>query len=670
MTDSSGTRLGVDVGGTFTDLVCDRDGTITVAKVASTPQDQSAGVMTGIERLGISPGDLARFAHGTTVATNTALERDGARTVLVTTGGFRDILTIARQDRPSLYDQSVRRPAPVVASGDVVEVDERIAADGTVVVGLTDAEVARVVDEVATMEPQAVAISLLFAFLDPSHENRLSEALSHLGVPVSRSSDVLPTFREYERTSTTSLNAYVAPRMARYLGNLSDALDAGGFVGAVEVMRSGGGTFGITLATRYPVHTLLSGPAAGAWGAAAVGRLTGDDDLVAFDMGGTSTDVTLVTDGRPAMSSDGRIDGLPFGVPTTDIHTVGAGGGSIAWADTGGALRVGPRSAGADPGPACYGRGGIEPTVTDADVVLGHLDPDTRLGGAMTLDAGAARAAVGRLASALRVDVAAAASGIVHVVEATMVRALRVVSVERGHDARAFTLMPFGGAGPLHQAALARQLGCRRVLVPPHAGVLSALGLVAAPVTVDVVATRMVHAHAVTAEALDAAWRDLEDHAHRQMAEQGAQVATARRAADLRYRGQAFELEVVASSADPADLVAAFHRSHRERYGYDQPEADVEVVNLRVRLESVTPDLPIAHVGPSDGVDAAVLATRRLRIDGHDHDVPVLARERLGVGDQLPGPAVIVGVESTCWVAPWQYLEVDEFGSLVLTEAG
>jgi len=224
-----------------------------------------------------------------------------------------------------------------------------------------------------------------------------------------------------------------------------------------------------------------------------VGRLTGDDDLVAFDMGGTSTDVTLVTDGRPAMSSDGRIDGLPFGVPTTDIHTVGAGGGSIAWADTGGALRVGPRSAGADPGPACYGRGGIEPTVTDADVVLGHLDPDTRLGGAMTLDAGAARAAVGRLASALRVDVAAAASGIVHVVEATMVRALRVVSVERGHDARAFTLMPFGGAGPLHQAALARQLGCRRVLVPPHAGVLSALGLVAAPVTVDVVATRMVH---------------------------------------------------------------------------------------------------------------------------------------------------------------------------------
>jgi N-methylhydantoinase A len=678
MTDSTGkpeqgaaqARLGVDVGGTFTDLVSERGGTVAVAKVPSTPADQSAGVMAGIDRLGIIPADLARFAHGTTVATNTVLERDGARTVLVTTHGFRDLLTIARQDRPSLYDQAARRPAPVVATADVVEVHERIGADGSVLTALTDEEVDRVASAVAARDPEAVAISLLFAFLDPSHEDRLAEAIAGLGVPVSRSSDVLPTFREYERTSTTSLNAYVAPRMDRYLRNLSDALGGGGYEGTVEVMRSGGGTFGITLAARYPVNTLLSGPAAGAWGAAAVGRMTGDEDLIAFDMGGTSTDVTLVTSGRPAMSTEGRIDGLPFGVPTTDIHTVGAGGGSIAWADEGGALRVGPRSAGADPGPACYGRGGTAPTVTDANVVLGHLDPDTRLGGAMTLDRDAATAAVERLARELGVSADAAAAGVLEVVEATMVRALRVVSVEKGHDPRLFTLMPFGGAGPLHQAALARQLGCARVLVPPHAGVLSALGLVAAPVTVEVVATRMADAAAVTTEELGSAWDELHAAAQVQMRQQDVEVDTVRRSADLRYHGQAFELQVTADTADPQQLVAAFHRSHRARYGYDQPDADVEIVNLRVRLETAHPSLPITEIAPAGGVDDAVTGVRRLQVDGAECEVRIVARERLGRGDRLRGPAVVTGLESTCWVAPWQAMEVDRIGSLVLTETG
>lgn len=676
MTDGTGdpeheaahARLGVDVGGTFTDLVCERGGTVTVAKVPSTPADQSDGVMAGIDRLGVGPADLVRFAHGTTVATNTVLERDGARTVLVTTHGFRDLLTIARQDRPSLYDQAARRPAPVVATADVVEVRERIGSDGSVLTALTDDEVDRVVAAVTAREPEAVAISLLFAFLHPAHEDQLADALADMGVPVSRSSDVLPTFREYERTSTTSLNAYVAPRMDRYLHNLAGALGAGGYGGTVEVMRSGGGTFGITLAARYPVNTLLSGPAAGAWGAAAVGRMTGDEDLIAFDMGGTSTDVTLVTSGRPGMSTEGRIDGLPFGVPTTDIHTVGAGGGSIAWADEGGALRVGPRSAGADPGPACYGRGGTAPTVTDANVVLGHLDADTRLGGALTLDRDAAAAAVGRLAEELGVPVQDAAAGVLEVVEATMVRALRVVSVEKGHDPRRFTLMPFGGAGPLHQAALARELGCARVLVPPHAGVLSALGLVAAPVTVEVVATRMADAASVTAEELDAAWEDLRAGAEAQMRQQDVEVDRVLRSADVRYRGQAFELQVAADAADPQRLVAAFHASHRDRYGYDQPDADIEIVNLRVRLETAPPSLPIGEIAPGGRVDEALIGTRRLQVDGAEREVRIFARERLGRGDRLRGPAVVTGVESTCWVAPWQNLEVDRIGALVLTE--
>jgi len=671
---SEGLRLGVDVGGTFTDLVLATGSDVQVAKVPSTPADQSEGIRTGIARLGLDPGALDRFVHGTTVATNAVLERAGARVVLVTTAGFRDLLEIGRQDRPSLYDLDVDRPAPLVPATRVVEAEERLAADGEVLRALTDAEIARVVDAVAVREPEAVAISLLFCFVDDRHERRLAAALrERLGadVPISRSSDVLPVFREYERTSTAALNAYVAPRMDRYLGNLASALRGDGLRAPVEVMRSGGGTFEASLAARYPVETLLSGPAAGAWGAAALGAAVGQDDLLAFDMGGTSTDVTLIAGGRPRTTSEGSIGGLPFAVPTTDIHTVGSGGGSIAWRDAGGALRVGPRSAGAAPGPACYGKGGTEPTVTDANVVLGHLPDDAALGGDLAIRGELAEAAVARLGAELGLGTDETAAGILRVVEAQMVKAVRVVSVEQGHDPRRFVLVPFGGAGPLHQAAIARELGCAEVLVPPNPGVLSALGLLAAPTAVDVVRTRLGALPDLDAGELLAAWAELETEARGVLDQQAITADLVERRADLRYRGQSFELSVLAGGSwDVAALTEDFHAAHERRYGYAQGDETVELVNLRVRAEGPTPTPPLPRIAAGTGADAAVVARRPIVLAGDRVHCPVYDRTRLGAGDRLRGPAIVTGVDSTVLVAADQDVLVDDIGCLRLTVRG
>jgi N-methylhydantoinase A len=689
---SSRPVLGVDVGGTFTDLVTSGVDGIQVAKVPSTPDDQAEGILTGVDQLDVDLPDLARFAHGTTVATNTVLERDGARTVLVTTAGFRDLLAIGRQDRPHLYRLDARRPDPVVASQRVVEVVERVGSDGEIVTELTDAEVARVVAAVRELSPEAIAISLLFGFMVPDHERRLREALTTLDVPITVASDLLPVLREVERTSTAALNAYVAPRMQRYLGSLERRLGSAGLIPDVEVMRSGGGTFTTRIAVREPVHTLLSGPAAGAWGAAALGTAVGVDDLIALDVGGTSTDVTLITGGRPATTADGQVGGLPFAVTTTDIHTIGAGGGSLAWRDAGGALRVGPRSAGAVPGPACYGRGGTSPTVTDANVVLGRLDPEVRLGGAMPLRDDLARAAVRRVADELNLDVMTCAEGIVRVTDAQMAKALRVVSVERGHDPRRLALVAFGGAGPLHQAALAAELGCAQVLVPPNPGVLSALGLLAAPVTVDRARTRLTTGAELRADQLAAGWDELESEARAAMAEQDAEVASIRRTADLRYRGQAFELEVPAPDGssgtdsardhlpeptdrgplpeptDPGALIDAFHDAHLERYGYDQRTEEVELVTLRCRAEGPAPELPLPRLTSGGSADAAELARREVVADTGRVTARILDRSRLGSGATLDGPAIVVGLDATVWVAPWQIGQVDHLGILVLTE--
>jgi N-methylhydantoinase A len=667
--------LGVDVGGTFTDLVLAEAERIEVAKVPSTPEDQAEGVAAGLARLGADAASLARFVHGTTVATNTVLERDGARVVLVTTAGFGDLLHLARQDRPHLYDLAARRPDPVVEREHVVETDERIGADGSVVRALADDEVGRVVDAVTALEPDAVAISLLFSFLAPAHEERLAEALEVLGVPVTRASALLPVLREVERTSTVALNAYVAPRMARYLGSLTGRLRDAGLRSDIEVMRSGGGTFTAPIAATEPVHTLLSGPAAGAWGAAALGVACGAGDLIAFDVGGTSTDVTLVSSGRPATTADGSIGGLPFAVATTDIHTIGAGGGSLAWRDDGGALRVGPRSAGAVPGPAAYGHGGTDATVTDANVVLGRLDASVRLGGAMPLHPGRARDAVAAIGALLDLDPVACAEGIVRVADAQMAAALRVVSVERGRDPRRFALLPFGGAGPLHQAALARELGTPLVLVPPNPGVLSAAGLLAAPITAERARSRVDLLDHLDTATLEASFAALAHDATSQLAAQDVEVAAARWTADLRYHGQAFELEVVAGTGDagegvsPGALAAAFHTAHHERYGYAQPDEPVELVTLRVRVEGPARSLPLPRLRGGGGVAAATIGRREVTDDGGRVEAAIVDRQRLGAGATLRGPAVVIGVDATVWVAPWQRGEVDGFGVLHLVAA-
>ncbi|HEX8099182.1 MAG TPA: hydantoinase/oxoprolinase family protein [Actinomycetota bacterium] len=664
MAERQSVRVGVDVGGTFTDFVLDDGERLHVGKVPSTPRDQSEAVERGLIQLDVEPRRVERFVHGTTVATNAVLERRGARTVFVTTDGVRDLLEIARQNRPNLYDLFADRPEPLVPRDLVVEAAERVSAEGDVIRALEDP--AKVAARVRALSPESVAVCLLFSFLRPDHERAIRDALE--GLPVSLSSEVLPVFREYERANTTCLNAYVGPVISRYLKALSERLHAAGLPVEPEVMRSGGGTFTASMAAGLPVHTLLSGPAAGAWGAAAVGAAAGYPDLIAFDMGGTSTDATLIEDGRARTSSEGEIGGLPFAVSSTEIHTVGAGGGSIAWRDSGGSLRVGPRSAGADPGPACYGLGGTEPTVTDTYSALGYVDPGRRLGESIDLDVEAASRAIERLASSLRMSMKETARGIVSVTESAIAKALRVVSVERGRDPRRYALLPFGGAGPLHQGPLSRALQCPVVIVPRHPGVLSALGLLAAPIAVDVARTRVLDLGMATAGELEAAWAELEKEGRDLLSRQGIEASIVTRSADCRYHGQAFELEVAADEvASPDSLSAAFHAAHRDRYGYSQAEEAIEAVTFRVRLEG-----PVPGVSGSSGRPTADPSPRRESrtavIDGVEQDCAVYERDTLWPGFTFEGPALVESLDSTCLVLAGQKVEVDEAENLIIRE--
>jgi N-methylhydantoinase A len=643
---------GVDVGGTFTDVVVvERDArglAPRAIKTPTTPADQGVGVVNGLEEG--ARGGVRSLGHGTTTATNAILERDVARTVLVTTRGFADVLVIGRQARPALYDLTVTRPDPLVASDLVVTVDERVAGDGSVVTALTDAEVARVVDAVAALHPESVAVSLLFSYTNDAHERRLCAALSErLGVPVTRSSALLPEFREYERASTCVLNAAVAPRMHRYLSGLDRRLPDV----TVTVMMSGGGTTDLAYAAEAPVHTLLSGPAAGVVAAAAVAAAAGHPDAVAFDMGGTSTDVCLIRGGQPEIASHSTIDRLPFRTAAVAIHTVGAGGGSIAWIDQGGALRVGPRSAGADPGPACYGRGGTEPTVTDAHCVLGHLDPERRLGGGLTLEVDAARKAIGSLP-----DDADGAVGVVTVVRATMARALRKVSTERGVDPGGLSLVAYGGAGPLHAAALARELGMRAVIVPPAAGVLSALGLLLAPQRAEASRTLMASAD----DDAERVWTALSDAAVHQLRAQGSVGdPSVTRVAECRYAGQSHELRV---DAGAGDLRGAFHEAHERAYGFRMPDEEVQLVTARVVAEGA----PVLSTPPGQWEqESRDETTRRIVVGSEQVEARVVSRGALTPGDTLHGPALVEQSDTTTLLASGDRAHIDDHHNLIIT---
>ena len=645
---------GVDVGGTFTDVVALDEGRAPRAvKVPTTPEDQSAGLVDGLTEA--APGAVIdAVAHGTTTATNAVLERTTARTVLVTTTGFRDLLVIGRQDRPSLNDLTVVRPEPLVPSSQVVTVHERMGPDGSPVIPLEDAEVERVVAAVAALEPEAVAVCLLFGYAGPAHEERLCAALAdRLDVPVTRASALLPEFREYERASTCVLDAAVAPVMRRYLGRLRERLPGS----TITVMTSGGGVADLDGVAAAPVTTLLSGPAAGVVAASAIARTVGYPDALAFDMGGTSTDVCLIRDGRPEIATEASIGGFPVGTPSVAVHTVGAGGGSIADIDAGGALRVGPRSAGAVPGPACYGRGGTAPTVTDAHAVLGHLLDGQSLGSSgLRLDRGAAVEALARLAA---FDGAtAAAAGVITVVHATMLRALRRVSTEKGVDPARLALVAYGGAGPLHAVALARDLGCAAAIIPPAPGVLSALGLLLAPPRREASRTVMVTLDRAAADpGLAATWAELAEHC-------AAPIpgATVELLADCRYAGQSHELRL--ARPDSGDLAAAFDAAHEDAYGYALLDEPVEVVTLRAVAEG-TPSLqqPPAEWdfgAPSAHTSAPVV------IDGRATTVPVHSRGSLQAGDTVAGPALVVQPDTTALLGAGDTATAAPDGSLVV----
>ncbi|MGH8883677.1 MAG: hydantoinase/oxoprolinase family protein [Egibacteraceae bacterium] len=647
---------GIDVGGTFTDVVVVAPGArLRAVKVPTTPDDQGEALAEGL-RMGRDGAEVPLIGHGTTTATNAILERKVARTVLVVTEGFADVLTIGRQDRPSLYDLHTVRPAPLVGRDHVVTVVERTAADGSCVVPLDEAAITRVVDAVAALDPESVAMSLLFSWANPDHERALCEAIAARlpGVPITRSSALLPELREYERTSTCVLNAAVAPVMRRYLSRLAARVPRS----TVTVMTSGGGTAGLEFLAEAPVHTLLSGPAAGVVAAAAVASSAGFADALAFDMGGTSTDVCLVTGGRPTIAVEAEIGGFPLRTPAVGVHTVGAGGGSVAWMDAGGALRVGPRSAGARPGPACYGLGGKEPTVTDAHCALGHLDRCRPLGsGALHLDPDAAERALATLPEGL------GAAGILRVVRATMSRALRRVSTERGVDPAGLALVAYGGAGPLHATALARELGCAAVIVPPAPGVLSALGLLLAPPRHEVSRTVM----AAPSDDLSQVFRDLEDAATAELSRQGASGPVAlSRIADCRYAGQSYELRVEAEHG--GDLAAALAEAHRIAYGYALPDEPVEVVTVRVVAEGRAV-LPTSAVAAGlDWDQGPTRPDRDRRIDTGDGFVTarVLDRAALAPGDRLEGPALIEQPDSTTLLAAGEGAEVDPPGNLII----
>jgi N-methylhydantoinase A len=665
--------LGVDVGGTFTDFFLWQDGRLFIHKRPSTPQDPSQAVILGLEETGWRPAEVV---HGSTVATNAVLERKGARTALVTTRGFRDVLVIGRQTRPRLYELEPRRPPPIVPDELRFEVDERLDFQGRVLRPLDPSEVEEVLERVLEAGAESLAVCLLFSFQDASHERMVAVSGRRRGLFVSASHEVLPEYREYERTSTTALNAYVAPVMGRYLARLEEGLSARG-VKRLRVMQSGGGSADTRTAAALAVRTILSGPAGGVAGAFAVAAQAGFRDIITFDMGGTSTDVCLCP-GRIPASTEAVVGGCPVRTPVVDVHTVGAGGGSIAAIDAGGALRVGPESAGAEPGPACYPppAEGTLPTVTDAHLLMGRLLADRFLGGRLPLSEKRARWALAGLVGSFGGDALRAAESIVRVANANMERALRVISVQRGYDPRLFTLVAFGGAGPLHACDLAEALGIPRVLVPRYPGVLSALGMAAADVSRDYSQAFLTplpaddSGGALAGRLLDA-YNSLERQAREEMLAEGRSRRSLRleRAADLRYAGQSHELTVPVDEPLVAQLLSRFHALHKERYGYADAASPVEVVTLRLRAVSPV-DGPQLEPLPEGGVDcsAARIGERSVWFSTPDGaaEAAVFDRERLLASNVLRGPALILQVDATTVVPPGWHGTVDAWGNLVL----
>src|SRR5215204_3235500 len=655
--------LGVDVGGTFTDAALLEGDALHTAKVQSTPEDQSRGVIAAVEEVlagaGAEAPRVEGFSHGMTVGTNALLEERGARTALVATRGFADLLEIGRQNRPSLYHPCRGRPRPLVDPELRFEADERIGPGG-VITELADDEVERLVTELVGSGAESVAVCLLFAFSGSAHERRIASTLREAlpSTHVSASHEVLPAFREYERFSTTVIDAYLSPLLGRYLTRLASACAERGLP-APEVMRSSGGTAEAAEAARAGAWSVLSGPAGGAVGAGLLARAARTPDAIGIDMGGTSCDVCVVDSGEVRRTDSREIEGRPIQLPMVDVHTVGAGGGSIGWRDPGGALRVGPDSAGADPGPACYGRGGTEPTVTDANLLLGYLSPESDLAGGVRLDPDAASRSVAGLGGEFGLAEIETAEGIVGVANQEMIRALRVVTVERGVDPRGYALLPFGGAGPMHAAALADELEITRLVCPRASGVLSALGLIAAGHRRDTARTVLLSADEITADRVAAEVKALSEPVLSGMEDAELEVVY-----ELRYRGQAFELPIP-GPPDPDRLAEDFASEHEARYGYRDPQGRLELVTIRVA--AVEPGPAPRPRAAADGELAE--GEREARFGGSWVSTRVLRGEP-EAGFAAEGPCVFELPEATLVLPPGWSASVDEAGTITAERDG
>ncbi|MHB8841386.1 MAG: hydantoinase/oxoprolinase family protein [Candidatus Aquicultor sp.] len=663
------TVVGIDVGGTFTDFVLLRGGVRTIHKVLSTHPDPEIGVINGLAELGIAidgAGGIIDIIHGSTIATNALLERKGAKVALVTTQGFTDLIDIGRQNRPQLYSFWADIPKPLVDKECRFGVDERIGAHGEVVNPLKTVDITALGRLLQENDVDSVAICFLFSFLNPSHEQAVEEYLIKNGYFVSASYAILPEYREYERLSTTVINAFVTPLVAKYLDKLSSGIGTA-LAENLRIMQSNGGLASASAISKRAVETVLSGPAGGTVAAAHLGELTGAKHLISFDMGGTSTDVSLI-DGALQFTTEFSLYGSPVKTPMVDIHTVGAGGGSIAWVDAGGALQVGPQSAGSNPGPACYGRGG-EPTITDANVVLGRLHPEHFLGGRQRLDIDRAKLAFTTLGATCGLDMQAAANGVLKIAVSNMQKAVRVISVERGHDPRDFTLVAYGGAGPMHACELAEAALIPQVIIPQVPGVFSAFGMTVSDIAKDFSATVLGKLETVSPSTLQTAFIPLLDEVYRYLLGEGVgeRDMVFEKSLDSRYVGQSFELTVSLDDFTD-DYAGAFHALHKERYGYSSPAEEIEVVTIRARAIGMREKPPAQAIGKAVA-PVLPIATTRTYFDRW-LTTPCYERSGLLSGHGISGPALVFQLDTTTVIPPGWEAAVDGYGNLLLQRSG
>lgn len=675
-------RVGVDTGGTFTDvsLLNENTGEMSITKVPSTPHNPSLAVLNGVKQIveesRIDYEQISFFIHGSTVATNALLEEKGSKTALITTKGFKDVLQIGRQTRPKLYDFRARKSEPLVPRNLRLELDERTDYQGNIIRAVDNNEVIKLVEVLKANEITSLAICFMHSYINPANERIVKEILAKAvpDISVTLSCDVLPEIKEYERTSTVVANAYVLPKMKYYLEHLKENMKELNIPSSLYIMQSNGGIISAETAISMPIRTVLSGPAGGVLAGSLVAKNTPFKNIITIDMGGTSLDTALIENEIPQYTTISDVEGRPIKVPMIDMHTIGSGGGSIAWIDTGRALRVGPHSAGADPGPVCYGKGGTEPTVSDANVILGRLNPDSILGGKMKMDVETARKVMKeKIADPLGITVEEAAEGILKVINANMVRGIRVISVEKGHDPRDFSLMAFGGAGPLHAVDIAREIGSKEVIIPPTPGITCATGMLMADVKHDYVKSYTANLSDVSNDGLNAIISSLVAEAQKDLTEEGFTSKTMELQAslDLRYQQQAYEITIPLTSVHVTDqsiseAITNFHETHKNIYGFNRINQDLEVANIRLVGIGKIKKIANENSGTAKFEDIKPVGKRNVYFDSSFYETLIYNRSSLNTKTSIVGPAIIEQLDSTIIVFPGQTAVTDPTGNLII----